>query len=535
MIRRAEFYRFARLPLGCLTCGVLLMLIVPAISFARDTELLRRAVAVRPHRRQLAWQELEFIAFVHFGVNTFRGVEWGNGLEDPAIFQPLSLDAEQWVRTAKDAGMKLIMLTVKHHDGFCLWQTRYTKHSVASSPWRSGRGDVLRDLTRACAKHGVKVGVYLSPADLYQIENPAGLYGNGSQYSTRVIPRPVDERPFPADSPTFEYRVDDYNEYFLNQLYELLTEYGPIHEVWFDGAHPKRKGNQQYTYEHWYDMIRQLVPQAVIAIKGPDVRWCGNEAGATRPSEWSVIPLGDDPDHWEWPDLTTQDLGSLEELAKAKYLHWYPAETNTSLRHGWFWRDEQQRVKSAQEILDVWYRSVGGNSVFLLNMTPDRRGLIPERDCAVLHDVGQALRRTFATDLAKGSKAEASTTRATGDYRADHVLDGNPGTCWMTDDGVETAELTVQLPQPTTFDVAVLQESIGQHGQRIESFGLDVWRDAAWSQVAQGTIVGYKRICRFPTVRAERVRIRITGSRLCPTISHFGLYRQNPPPAQTAP
>jgi alpha-L-fucosidase len=277
-------------------------------------ELIRKAVDVRPSARQLVWQQLEFIGFVHFGVNTFSGREWGTGEEDPKTFNPEKLDTDQWCRMMKAAGMKQVILTAKHHDGFCLWQTRYTTHSVSSSTWRSGKGDVLRELVDSCRKYGLKVGVYLSPADLYQIENPAGLYGNLSEYSERVIPRPVPGRPF-KDTRTFKFVADDYNEYFMNQLYELLTEYGRIHEVWFDGAHPKRKGGQKYTYQQWYELIRTLAPGAVIFGKGPDLRWCGNEAGKARAAEWSVIPINAPPDKFAWPDMTAQDLGSLDSTA----------------------------------------------------------------------------------------------------------------------------------------------------------------------------------------------------------------------------
>ncbi len=489
-------------------------------------ELAERAANVRPAPRQLAWQELEFTCFIHFGVNTFRGVEWGDGKEDPKIFNPTELNTDQWCETAKAAGMKLMLFTAKHHDGFCLWPTRYTDHSVASSPWKDGQGDVLAELARSCRKYGLKLGVYLSPADLYQIENPQGLYGNLSEYTERVIPRPVASRPF-ADKRTFRFKADDYNEYFMNQLFELLTEYGPIHEVWFDGAHPKRKGGQQYTHSQWYALIRELAPEAVIAIKGPDVRWCGNEAGHTRPAEWSVIPIGNTPDKWDWPDMTGADLGSMEKIRqvmdKGGFLHWYPAETNTSIRHGWFWRDERQGVKSADEILDIWYRSVGGNTLFLLNVPPDRRGLFSERDCRVLRQVGRTLERTFAVNLADGAKPGSSTGHNIG-----RILDGDPYTCWTAGDGDEQAELTVVLPQSRQFNRVMIQEQIRDFGQRIARFAVDARIDGQWKQIAADTVVGYKRICRVDTVSTDAVRLRILQSRAAPTVSEFGLYYEPP-------
>ncbi len=506
---------------------------------AEAKEIITKAVDVKPSPRQLAWQQLEFIGFVHFGVNTFTGREWGTGTEDPKIFDPEKLDTDQWCRTAKAAGMKQIILTAKHHDGFCLWQTRYTTHSVASSTWRGGKGDVLRDLAASCKKYGLKVGVYLSPADLYQIESPDGLYGNLSAYSERTIPHAVPGRPF-RDKRTFKYLVDDYNEYFLNQLFELLTEYGPIHEVWFDGAHPKRKGDQKYTYAQWYAMIRQLAPEAVIFGKGPDVRWCGNEAGGTRDAEWSVIPISAPADKFDWPDMTAKDLGSLgklqETLSKGGYLHWYPAETDTSIRQGWFWRDEQQRVKTAGQILDIWFRCVGGNTVLLLNVPPNRDGLFAERDCKVLTEVGEVLRETFKTDLAAGAKATASASRGPG-FEAANVLDGDTTTCWMPPDETSKirpfldgtqAELTISLAGEKTFNVVVFQEQIRDYGQRIAKFTIDAQVSGQWQQIAEGQTVGYKRICRMPDVTTDKVRIRILDSRVCPTISTFALFRAPP-------
>jgi alpha-L-fucosidase/beta-glucanase (GH16 family) len=495
----------------------------------QQKRLIRKAANVKPSARQLAWQECEYICFVHFGVNTFTGREWGTGMEDPKIFNPEKMDTDQWCRMMKAAGMTQVILTAKHHDGFCLWQTRYTNHSVASSNWRNGKGDVLRDLVNSCKKFGLKVGVYLSPADLYQIENPAGLYGNLSKYSERVIPRPVPGRPF-RDKRTFKYVVDDYNEYFLNQLFELLTEYGPIHEVWFDGAHPKRKGGQKYTYANWYAMIRELAPEAVIFGKGPDVRWCGNEAGNTRAAEWSVIPIDAPVDKFTWPDMTKRDLGSLtklkEVLDNGGYLHWYPAETDTSIRRGWFWRDEKQQVKSAEHILDIWFRSVGGNTVLLLNIPPNRDGLFAERDCKVLTEVGQKIRETFKTNLAEGATASASVSRGR-KFRPANALDGDTSTCWMPPNWTTKADLVVDLGKPKTFNCIMFQEQIRDFGQRIAEFAIYAYVDGNWKQVAEGETVGYERICRIPTVTSDKVRIQILNSRVCPTISNFGLYFQN--------
>ena len=246
-----------------------------------------------------------------------------------------------------------MILTAKHHDGFVLWQSRYTKHGIMSTGFRNGKGDVMKDLSESCRKYNLKLGVYLSPADLYQIENPVGLYGNQSQYTNRTIPREIPERPF-LNQTKFDFYADDYNEYFMNQLFELLTEYGPIYEVWFDGAHPKTKGGQKYNYSAWKKLIRTLATEAVI-FGMEDVRWCGNESGATRDTEWNVIPYAENPGTASsFPDMEAGDLGSREVHYKGKYLHYQQAETNTSIREGWFYRDDTyQKVRSVDDVFDI--------------------------------------------------------------------------------------------------------------------------------------------------------------------------------------
>lgn len=285
-----------------------------------NDSILLKAAHVVPTANQYEALQNEFIAFIHFGPNTFTRMEWGNGMEDPKVFDLQNLDTDQWCKAMKDAGMKMVIFTAKHHDGFVLWQSRYTDHGIMSSPFKEGKGDVLKELSESCKKYGLKLGVYLSPADLFQIENKEGLYGNLSEYTERTIPRQVEGRPF-ENKTTFTFKVDDYNEYFLNQLFELLTEYGPIHEVWFDGAHPKRKGGQTYNYLAWKELIRSLAPKTVIFGK-EDIRWCGNEAGKTRDTEWNVIPYQEDPDQMNsFADLTDESLGNREELYKLSLIH----------------------------------------------------------------------------------------------------------------------------------------------------------------------------------------------------------------------
>ncbi len=469
------------------------------------TVIVRKAAHVVPTANQLAAMRDEFIAFIHFGPNTFTRKEWGNGMEDSKVFDLKQLDTDQWCKAMKAAGIRKVLLTVKHHDGFVLWQSRYTKHGIMSTDFRGGKGDVLKDLSASCLRYGLKLGVYLSPADLYQIESHDGLYGNLSPYTWRTIPRPVEGRPF-ANPTTFRFRVDDYNEYFLNQLFELLTEYGPIHEVWFDGAHPKTKGGQKYVYKAWKELIHKLAPDAVIFGR-EDIRWCGNEAGGTRATEWNVVPYAENPDTTaNFPDMTDEDLGSRTALQKGKFLHYQPAETNTSIREGWFYRDDEyQKVRSADDVFDIYERAVGGNSIFLLNIPPNREGKFSLTDVKVLNETGKRIRSTYATNLLKQAKGPRE------------VLDTLLETFVQLPAGASSIELVAD--KPVTINRLVIQEAIAQRGERVEKHALDVWVDGRWKQVAQATNIGYKRILRFPEVRTDRIRIRVLESRGCPAIA----------------
>lgn len=479
--------------------------------------IIEKAAHVVPSTNQYNALRNEFIAFIHFGPNSFTRMEWGNGMEDPTVFDLKELDTDQWCSTLKAAGMKMVILTVKHHDGFVLWQSRYTDHGVMSTHFRDGQGDILKDLSASCRKYGLKLGVYLSPADLYQIESPGGLYGNLSKYTKRVIPREVPGRPF-ANKTTFAFEVDDYNEYFLNQLFELLTEYGPIHEVWFDGAHPKTKGGQQYNYAAWKTLIRTLAPEAVIFGK-EDVRWCGNESGNTRDTEWNVVPYAEDPSTMNnFPDLTQEDLGSRERLAEANYLHYQQAETNTSIREGWFYRDDTyQKVRSADDVFDIYERSVGGNSTFLLNIPPNRDGRFSAMDVNVLREVGARIASTYGKNLLKGAKGPKE------------ALDGKPETYTHLEAGQH--ELIFTTEKPIKINRFVIQEAIRTHSERIERHALDVWSNGGWKEIASATNVGYKRILRFADVSSDRFRLRILASRATPAIAHVSAhYAPNHPP-----
>lgn len=468
--------------------------IVGSLEAARDRNLIARAAHVRPTRDQIAWQEMELIAFIHFTVNTFTDMEWGDGTEDPAIFNPTDLDTRQWVRVCKDAGMKMIILTAKHHDGFCLWPSQYTDHTVENSPYKNGKGDIVGELAQACRNAGLKLGLYLSPWDRHE-----PTYGDTQKY----------------------------NDFYIKQLQELLSHYGPVAEVWLDGAKGKDAKDMMYDWDRIYATVRRLQPHAVI-FNGPDIRWVGNEHGYARETEWSVLPRSDD---WKFslPDNRAKDLGSLEKLRGADNLVWYPAESDVSIRPGWFYHaDEDDDVKSLEKLLDIYYGSVGRNSLLLLNLPPDRRGLIHENDIRRLQEFRKVLDATFDENLAAGAAAKASQVRADNPvYAAAFTTDDSPDTYWSTDDWTTAAEIEYDLGADRTFNVVMLQEYIPV-GQRVSAFVVEVEKDGAWQEITRGTTIGYKRLLRVPDTSARYVRVRITESRLCPTLSNFALYYQPP-------
>ena len=436
------------------------------------------AARLVPTPQQYAWQQMELTAFLHFGINTFTGREWGDGKEDPALFNPSELDAEQWVRTLKEAGFKMVLLTAKHHDGFCLWPTATTKHSVASSPWKNGQGDVVKELRAACDKYDMKFGVYLSPWD-----RNAECYG---------------------DSPR-------YNEFFIRQLTELLTNYGEVHEVWFDGANgegPNGK-KQVYDWDAFYQTIQRLQPRAVMAIMGDDVRWVGNEKGLGRATEWSATVLT--------PGIYTrsqennnrlgvfgkaEDLGSRKILEKATELFWYPSEVDVSIRPGWFYHAEEDgKVKSLKHLSDIYFQSVGYNSVLLLNIPPDRRGLIHEADIKRLKEFADYRQQTFADNRVKNGRKYWSTTSG--------------------------GEAVYALKSKSEINLVMLQEDITK-GQRVEAFTVEALTDNGWKEVGKGTTIGYKRMLRFPAVNANKLRVRIDECRLTAYVSQVAAYYAEP-------
>lgn len=440
-------------------------------------ELDRRLTEIRPSARQFAFQQLEFYGFAHFTVNTYTGREWGDGTENPAIFNPTEFDAAQWVDALKAAGMRGLILTCKHHDGFCLWPSKYTGHTVAASPFMDGRGDIVRDVSEACREGGIKFGVYLSPWDRNQ-----PCYGSGKEY----------------------------DDYFVGQLTELLTNYGDIFAVWFDGAcgeGPNGK-RQVYDWERYYETVRRYQPGACMNVCGPDIRWCGNEAGSTRESEWSVVPRrardtekiaaeSQQTDSEEFRQraisASDMDLGSRDILRDETDLIWYPAEVNTSIRPGWFYHpEEDDKVKSTEVLFDTYLRSVGGNATFLLNIPPTPQGLFHQNDVQRLRELGGCIRNAFAVDLAR-----------------DAVISGDD---WHK---------TIVFPRETEVTYIVLQENILE-SQRIERFHIS---DGDGRMLYRGTTVGYKKIVRLTQpVRTAALHIHIDDSRLRPVLAFLGVY-----------
>lgn len=471
--------------------------------------IIEKAANVVPTANQLAALDREFIAFIHFGPNTFTGKEWGSGFESSETFALETLDTDQWCKAIKDAGMKMVIFTAKHHDGYIMWQSRYTDHGIMSSKFRDGKGDVLRDLSESCRKYGLELGIYLSPADLYQIESPDGLYGNLSKPTLRTIPREVEGRPF-SNKTKFKFNVDDYNEYYLNQLFELLTEYGPISEIWLDGAHPKIKGGQTYNYSAWRELIRTLAPKANIFGR-EDLRWCGNEGGHTRDSEWNVVPYMANPDTLSWyNDMMADPLGGREQLCEGKYLHYQPAETDVSIRDGWFWRDNtHQQTRTADNVFDMYERSVGGNTILLLNLPPDNQGRFQEKDLKTLEETGRRIRETYGIDLLEGAKCPKV------------LLDNDIDTYIKLKDG---EDFVVTLPEKRWINRIVLQEAIATVGERAERFAVDARIDGEWKEIATSTNIGHKRILRVNDMETAALRFRLLQSRAMVAISKMSAH-----------
>ncbi|MCU0456972.1 MAG: alpha-L-fucosidase [Bacteroidales bacterium] len=448
-----------------------------------------------PSERQLAWHELEYYMFVHFTVNTFTDKEWGYGDEPESIFSPTELDCRQWAKTASDAGMKGIIITAKHHDGFCLWPSAYTEHSVRKSPWKNGQGDILRELRTACDEFGLKMGVYLSPWD-----RNSAVYG------------------------TPEYLV-----YYRKQLAELLTNYGNIFEVWFDGANggdgyyggareTRRIDNK--TYYDWpntHKIVRELQPDAVMfSDAGPDIRWVGNERGMGSATNWCLLNREELYPGGNFAAI----LGEGHENGT----HWVPAEVDVSIRPGWFWHENQNmQVRTPENLLELYYSSVGRNSNLLLNVPPDRRGLLHEKDVQSLLAFRELREKEFANELARSKKTKASGSRGNA-YRPSNVNDGDTQTFWALKDDETSGWLEIDLGGETEVNRILVQEYI-KLGQRVQEFKVEALTGGEWKPLLEGTTVGYKIIRKFPVVRAAAVRFTVTKAKAVPLISNIEIYR----------
>lgn len=477
-------------------CAVFLIMIT-SLSCSKKEISPPTPLAAVPAPNQLAWHEMEMNAFVHFTTNTFTGKEWGYGDEQPTIFNPTDYDADQWVRTFKETGFKGVILTCKHHDGFCLWPSKYTEHSVKNSPWKNGEGDVVRDVMRACKKYELKFGVYLSPWDR-----------NHADYGT------------PA-----------YVEYYRNQLKELFTSYGPVFEMWFDGANGgdgyyggkrEKRSIQGSTYYDWpttLQWVRDLEPNILFfSDAGPGVRWVGNERGIAGETNWNTIT----------PDTLFAGKAGIEKLLNTGHengTHWIPAEVDVSIRKGWFYHTEEDSlVKTPEQLFDIYLTSVGRGSTLLLNIPPDRRGLVHENDVTSLKGFRTMLDAEFKTNVALNKKATADSWRGKGkQFSPDNLVDGNKDTYWATDDEVTTGSIEIDLGSTQKIKYVLIQEYI-QLGQRVKSFTVEVLQNNEWKKIAEGTTIGYKRILKLEPTETSKIRINILDAKACPVISTIEIY-----------
>lgn len=450
-----------------------------------------------PEPKQVEWQQMETYAFIHFGLNTFNDREWGYGDMDPKTFNPTNLDCEQWAQTLVKAGMKGVILTAKHHDGFCLWPFEGTDYSVKNSPWKNGQGNVVKELSEACKKYGLKFAVYLSPWDRHQAN----------------------------------YGTPEYLPYFYAQLHDLLTNYGPVFEVWFDGANGgdgwyggakdirtiDRKN--YYNYPRIYEMLDSIQPQAIIfSDGGPGCRWVGNEKGFAGATNWSFLRKG-------------EVHPGYDKNYELQYGHpdgnqWVPAECDVSIRPGWFYHpEEDDRVKSPDQLVDLYYRSVGHNATLLLNFPVDRRGLIHPVDSANAVRFHEMIQQQLKTNLVAGMTPKVSNERG-GDFVASALTDDNFDTYWATEDGVTTADIEFSFDTPTRMNRMMLQEYIPL-GQRVKAFVVEYLDKDIWLPVKlneETTTIGYKRLLRFETVETKGIRIRITDARGPLCLSSVGVY-----------
>ncbi|MGB3776176.1 MAG: alpha-L-fucosidase, partial [Leeuwenhoekiella sp.] len=441
------------------------------------------AVGPVPTEEQLAWYDMEMNAFIHFTTNTFTDKEWGYGDESPSIFNPTELDVNQWMNTLEKAGFKGVILTAKHHDGFALFPSEFTEHDIANSPYKEGKGDIVKEVAESARVHDLKFGIYLSPWD----RNRA------------------------------DYGEDSYVTYYRNQLKEVFKNYGPVFEMWFDGANggdgfyggaDEERKIDKTVYYHWPEtlaMVEKIEPNVLFfSDAGPDLRWVGNEEGIGGETNWNTIT----------PDTLYAGQAGITELLQTGSedgTEWIPAEVNTSIRPGWFYhKAEDSLVRDAENLFQLYLTSVGRGSTLLLNIPPDRRGLFHENDVEALLGFRKILDSVFADNLAESASISADSFRGNSEtYNAEKAIDTDPETYFATDDATTTATLEIELLQEEALHYIVLQEYI-KLGQRVEKFTVSAWENNAWEKVAQGTTIGHKRILELKGIATTKIKVEIT-------------------------
>lgn len=470
-------------------------LLALSLSYCQEKTSPPEPILPIPDERQIAWQGLEYYGFVHFNMNTFSDREWGFGDEKPEQFNPTELDAKQWARIAKEAGMKGLIITAKHHDGFVLWPSAYTEHSVKNSPWRDGKGDLIQEFVDACRAEGLKVGMYYSPWD----------------------------RNHP------DYGKPEYVTYMRNQLTELLTNYGEIFEIWFDGANGgtgwygganEERKVDKFSYYDWpttIELVRKLQPNAMLfSDAGPDVRWVGNEHGFAYETTWSNLMR--DSVYAGMPEFSEKWATGQENGT-----HWVPAESDVSIRPGWYYHSyEDHKIKTLPELMEIYYKSIGQNSSLLINFPVDTRGLIHEKDEEAILKMAAKIKEDFAVNLAKEADLESSSDRGKG-YEISNLTDGDFDTYWTTPDGEIEASIALDFGKNVSFNRLLLQEFVNL-GQRVKAFSLEKEINGTWEKIAEGTTIGYKRILTFPDTEAQKIRINFLDGKGIPVISEIGVF-----------